>query len=124
MSDDNLLTRREFTSEWVMAVLAGAMITITGCGGDDNDNPGTNPSGQSSGNEVATFSANHGHELTITAVEITAGQALVRMTTGSSATHTHTVSLTAAQVVSIGQQQQVTVVSSTDAGHNHNVTFN
>jgi hypothetical protein len=44
MSDQNLLTRREFTVEWVLAVLAGATITITGCGGDDNNNPGTNPS--------------------------------------------------------------------------------
>jgi hypothetical protein len=33
MSDQNLLTRREFTVEWVLAVLAGATITITGCGG-------------------------------------------------------------------------------------------
>jgi len=38
------LPRREFTVEWVLAVLAGATITITGCGGDDNNNnPGTNP---------------------------------------------------------------------------------
>ena len=37
MSDQNLLTRREFTVEWVLAVLAGATITITGCGGDDNN---------------------------------------------------------------------------------------
>ena len=35
MSDQNLLTRREFTVEWVLAVLAGATITITGCGGDE-----------------------------------------------------------------------------------------
>ena len=42
MSDQILLTRREFTLDWVLAVLAGATITITGCGGDDdNSNPGT-----------------------------------------------------------------------------------
>src|SRR6185503_19844796 len=116
MSDEHLLTRRELTSGWVLAVLAGATITITGCSGDD-DNPGTNPSGHNNGNEVATFSANHGHELTITAAQISAGLAIVQMTSGASATHTHTVSLTAAQVVSIGQQQQVSVTSSTDTGH-------
>ena len=44
------------------------------------------------------------------------------LTTGNG--HTHTIALTAAQVVSIGQNQQVAVVSTTDDGHNHNVTFN
>ena len=41
MSDETLLTRREFTVESALAMLAGVTITITGCGGDDN--PTTNP---------------------------------------------------------------------------------
>ena len=39
MSDDTLLTRREFTVESALAMLAGVTITITGCGGDDNRPP-------------------------------------------------------------------------------------
>ena len=35
MSDENLLTRREFTVESALAMLAGVTITIAGCGDDD-----------------------------------------------------------------------------------------
>ena len=38
MSDENLLTRREFTVESALAMLATVTITITGCGDDNNDN--------------------------------------------------------------------------------------
>src|SRR5678816_1596743 len=63
MSDQNLLTRREFTVEWVLAVLAGATITITGCGGDDNNsNQVTNPTPQT-GDKSGVISANHGLSL-------------------------------------------------------------
>jgi hypothetical protein len=122
MSDDNLLTRREFTVEWALAVLAGATITISGCG-DDDDNPTTNPS-PSATNRVGTVSANHGHEVTITAAQITAGTALMSLQIQGSATHPHTINLTAAQVTSIGQNQRVSVDSTTDQAHNHTVTFN
>ena len=82
--------------------------------------PDTGPSGQG---EVGTISANHGHTVTISAAQITAGGAVTAtLTTGNG--HTHTIDLTAAQVVSIGQNQQVAVVSTTDDGHNHTVTFN
>jgi len=123
MSDQNLLTRREFTVEWVLAVLAGATITITGCGGDDNNsNQVTNPTPQT-GDKSGVISANHDHTVTVTGAQITAGNAVTAtLTTGNG--HTHTISLTAAQVVAIGQNQRVSGTSSTDAGHNHEVTFN
>jgi len=123
MSDQNLLTRREFTVEWVLAVLAGATITITGCGGDDNNsNQVTNPTPQT-GDKSGVISANHGHTVTVTGAQITAGNAVTAtLTTGNG--HTHTISLTAAQVVAIGQNQRVSGTSSTEAGHNHEVTFN
>ncbi|HLG60205.1 MAG TPA: hypothetical protein VI485_32990 [Vicinamibacterales bacterium] len=120
MSDENLLTRREFTLESVLAILSVATITITGCGDDDN---GTGPSPQQ-GDEVGTVSANHGHEITVRAAQITAGGALVSLDIRGGATHPHSIDLTAAQVVAIGQNQQVSVVSTTDSGHNHTVTFN
>jgi hypothetical protein len=121
MSDDNLITRREFTVEWALAILAGATITISGCG-DDDDNPTTNPSPAT--NRPGTVSANHGHEVTITAAQITAGAALMSLQIRGAATHPHTISLTAAQVTSIGQNQRVSVDSTTDEAHNHTVTFN
>ncbi len=119
MSDEHLLSRREFTVEWALAILAGATITITGCG--DDDDPGTGPSGQ--GDEVGSISANHGHAVTISGAQIAAGGAITTELTAGNG-HTHSISLTPAQVVAIGQNQQVSVTSTTDAGHNHTVTFN
>ena len=119
MSDEHLLTRREFTLESALAILAAATITITGCG-DDDDGPDNGPSGQG---EVGTISANHGHTVTLSTAQITAGGALqLTLTTGNG--HTHTIDLTAAQVVAIGQNQQVSVTSTTNDAHNHTVTFN
>ena len=120
MSDQHLLTRREFTLESALAILAAATITITGCGDDDDNDNGTGPSGQG---EVGTVSVNHGHVATITAAQITTGGALSVDIRGT-ADHPHTISLTAAQVASIGQNQQVSVVSTTDNAHNHTVRFN
>lgn len=40
------------------------------------------------------------------------------------ATHPHFIDLTAVQIVAIGQNQQVSVVSTTNDAHNHTVTFN
>jgi hypothetical protein len=52
-----------------------------------------------------------------------AGGAVVLDIQGS-ADHPHSVSLTTAEVVSIAANTRVSKVSSTDASHNHNVTFN
>jgi hypothetical protein len=123
MSDQNLLTRREFTVEWVLAVLAGATITITGCGGDDNNNsPGTNPTPQT-GDKSGVISANHGHTAIVTAATL-ASPTAVTINMRAQATHNHTLTLTAAEVTSIAANARVQKDSSTDDGHNHTVTFN
>ena len=64
-----------------MPYVAGCVITVA-CGDDNNP---SNPT--PSANINATFSANHGHELTITSAQITGGNALQLTTTGSTATH-------------------------------------
>jgi hypothetical protein len=116
-----LLSRRQFTRESVLAMLAGVTITITGCGDDDDDNP-TGPT-TSSGDFTGTVSANHGHEARVLAAQITAAGA-VNLDIRGNADHPHTVALTAAQVVQIGNRQQVVVTSTTDNAHQHTVTFN
>ena len=120
MSDQNLLTRREFTFEWALAVLAGATITITGCG--DDDDPGTSPSPQA-GDRVGVVSANHGHTAIVTAATL-ASPTSVTINMRAQATHDHTLTLTAAEVTSIAANARVEKTSSTDDGHNHTVTFN
>ena len=120
MSDQNLLTRREFTLEWALAVLAAATITITGCGGDDD--PGTGPSPQP-GDKSGVVSANHGHSAIVTAATL-ASPTSVTLHMRAQATHNHTLTLTAAEVTSIAANARVEKTSSTDDGHNHTVTFN
>ena len=125
MSEDNLLTRREFTVESAFAILSAATITITGCGGDDNNNnnsPTTNPTPQST-NRMGVISANHGHVAEVTSVQITARN-MISVNIMGQATHPHTIELTGAQLTTIGNNGQVVVTSTTDQAHNHIVTFN
>ena len=122
MSDDTLLTRREFTVESALAMLAGVTITITGCGGDDN--PTTNPTPPAT-DKTATVStdAGHSHAAVVTAAQLTAGNAISVTLTGQT-THTHTVALSQAELTQISGGTRVQKVSSNDNAHTHTVTFN
>jgi hypothetical protein len=122
MSDDNLRTRRQFTVESALAILSAATITITGCGDDDDDGPTTSPSPQPTA-RTGTISANHGHRAEVTAAQITARNTISVNIMGD-APHPHTIEVTGAQLTTIGNGGQVVVTSTTDAGHNHTVTFN
>ena len=117
MADENLLTRREFTVEWALAILSAATITIS-CSSDD---PGTGPS--NSGDRTGTISANHGHVAIVTATQLNSQNAIPVDIRGN-ATHPHLIELTVSQLQSISGGGRVSVVSSTDDGHSHTVTFN
>lgn len=100
-----------------VATWAGISVVVHACsGGGDPAAPG----GQ--GDVAGSISANHGHSVVITAAQITAAGAVVLTLTG--AAHTHTVSLTAPQVGDIGAGTQVSVTSTNDNAHTHQVTFN
>jgi len=117
-----LPTRREFTLDAALAVLAGCVVTISdGCG-----NSSTSPS--STPTDVAgVISANHNHSGTITAAQITAGSAFTLNIQGTAA-HPHTVAITQADLTSLKNRQSVTRESSSDLSatfgqHSHSVTF-
>jgi hypothetical protein len=118
MSEDNLLTRREFTLESALAILSAATITIS-CG--DDDKPSNSPTPVT--DKMGTVSANHGHQAVITSAQLTSPTSL-SLNIQFQATHNHTVDLTATEVSSIAANVQVAKVSSTDNAHNHTVTFN
>lgn len=117
MSEENLLTRREFTLESALAILSAATITIS-CGDDE---PSTTPTPTADKN--GTVSANHGHVAVITTAQLTS-PTIISLNIQGQAAHPHTVDLTAAEVTSIAANAQVTKTSSTDSAHNHTVTFN
>jgi hypothetical protein len=124
MSDENLLTRREFTVESALAMLAGVTITITGCGGDDN--PTANPSPTPSGGKTGTVSTDAGHTHSgadITAAQLTAGSA-ISLTLSNVQGHIHTVALAQTDLAQISAGTRVQKVSSNDGAHTHTVTFN
>jgi len=122
MSEDNLLTRREFTLESALAILSAATITIS-CGDDNNSSTTTPTPTPTTTDKNGTISANHGHVAVITAAQLTARNTISLNIMGQ-ATHAHIVDLTAAEVTSIGSNVQVAKVSSTDQAHSHTVTFN
>jgi predicted small lipoprotein YifL len=65
MSEDNVLTRREFTIESALAMLATVAITITGCG---DDSPPAAPTPVDRTGAVSTDN-NHTHpSVTITSL--------------------------------------------------------
>jgi hypothetical protein len=116
MSADGI-SRRDFTLQSAMAVLAGVTITVGGCG---SKSPASPTSAVTDVNGV--ISANHGHKATIQAAQITAGNALSLDIRGE-ATHPHTVALTQGQLQTLKNRQPVTTESTNDNGHTHTVTF-
>jgi hypothetical protein len=119
------LTRRTFTLDAALALLAGCVITITDACSSSNTNP-ANPS-PATADIIGVISANHGHTATLKGADITAGVALVLNIQGSAA-HTHIVSLSEANLQTLKNRQPVSKDSSNDVSatfglHLHNVTF-
>jgi hypothetical protein len=123
MSDENLLTRREFTIESALAMLAGVTITISGCGDDDNATPAPTPPPVGGKRGVVGSGPGHTHVgADITAAQLTAGNAITLTLTGSG--HTHTVALSQTDLGQISAGTRVSKTSSNVDGHTHVVTFN
>ena len=129
--DDQLLSRRQFTRESVMALLSGVVITITGCGSDSSSptapSTGGGGGGDAGGGDVGgidgTISANHGHIATVTDAQVDAGND-VSLEIRGNADHSHTVNLTGAELTQVGDGERVVVTSTNNQAHTHRVTFN
>ena len=122
---DPMLDRREFTLAAILAMLSGVTITISGCGGSSSPSTPTPTTTMppATGDKTGAISANHGHTVTITGAQLTAGgDVTLELTVGNG--HTHSVSLTGAEVVQIRGNQRVSKESTTNSGHSHTVTFN
>jgi len=114
------LTRREFTLDAALAILAGCVITIadTACGSSS-----TSPTPAAAPADVnGVIAANHGHIAVIMGAQITAGSA-VSLDIRGTATHTHTVAVSQSDLATLKNRQAVTITSTTEASHSHVVTF-
>jgi hypothetical protein len=120
---DTPLTRREFTLEAALALLAGCVITISdACGSSTSPTPVTPPA-----DITGVISANHNHVAVITGAQITAGN-VVALNIQGTAAHSHTLSITQADLTTLKNRQSVTRDSTTDNSntfglHSHTVTF-
>ncbi|MEQ1731227.1 MAG: hypothetical protein ABL982_22895 [Vicinamibacterales bacterium] len=117
------VTRRQFTVETALAMLAGVTITITGCGGDSSSGSAAGPSPQP-GSKVASVSASAGHTHTaeVTAAQLTAGNAISVDLRGGD--HTHTVDLSQTELTQISAGTRIQKESTNVQAHTHTVTFN
>lgn len=88
-----------------------------GCGSDDSGGGG----GGGSGACGADITSNHGHTLSVSQADVTAGVDKTYNIQGG-APHDHTVTLTAAHFASLAQGKSVSVTSSSAAAHDHSVT--
>jgi hypothetical protein len=114
------VTRREFTLEAALAILAGCVITISdiACGSSSTTPTPVTPPADVTG----VISANHNHVAVITGAQITAGNA-ISLDIHGTATHTHTLSISQADLTSLRNKQAITTTSSSDNSHSHTVTF-
>jgi len=120
------LSRREFTLDAALAILATCVITITeeACGSDNNT---TSPTPVN--NVTGSIATNHAtpHTVTVTAAQITAGtQVTLTLTAGqgSGASHTHSVTLTSNDLNALKTRGgTATETSTNDANHTHVCTF-
>jgi len=122
-SFEPLPTRREFTLEAALALLAGCVITVSDACGSSSTSPSQTPPSDVTG----SISANHNHTAVITGAKISEGAAYSLDIRGTAA-HPHTLSITQGQLTSLKNRQSVTVESSSDFSntfgqHSHSVTF-
>jgi 4'-phosphopantetheinyl transferase EntD len=115
------LTRREFTLDAALAILAGCVITVSDTACSKNTVQPT-PAPVAPADVTGSISANHGHAATITGAQIAAGGA-ISLDIRSSASHPHTLAISQAELATLKNRQPITSVSSTDNGHSHSVTF-
>lgn len=119
--DETTLQRREA----ILAMLAGLTVTITGCGGgggNSGNSAGTNNPTAVGGDRHGSITANHGHTAVITLAQLQAGNAVTLDIRGS-ADHNHRVELTAAEVRTLAGGGEVTKVTTSTDGHNHQINF-
>ena len=143
------MKRREFISRIAGAALATplALGAIAACGDDGDDGGGGDPSDAAVGGSDAPVGApdarppdampavldceangtnviigtNHGHSMTISAADVTAGAEKTYDLQGSSQ-HPHTVTITVADFTMLQADTMVIKTSSNDNGHTHSVT--
>jgi hypothetical protein len=123
-------SRRKFLGTLSGALVAGLVVQIIGCTGNDpvsSGSPGPGSGGdcalgKAAADRSGSISANHGHVAVVTQAVQDAGVAH-QLSIEGSAGHDHIVSLTEADIAALKAGSQVAKTSSNVGGHTHTVTF-
>jgi hypothetical protein len=138
-----VITRSQFLRIAAGGAFGSFVLLQSACGGGDDDdggdgNPADAPAGDAppvgdgpqpvdaatsclnNGTSI-TIGGNHGHELTVSMADVSAGQQRT-YDIAAAAGHPHSVTLTAAHFQMLSQNQNVTVESSTTSQHSHTIT--
>ena len=116
-----MITRKEF-----LVQLAGSGWVLGGCGGGGGGYEVAAPTpapapGTPSSCTATQIAGNHGHALAIPVADLSSAAAMTYDIRGA-ADHSHAVTFTPAQLSQLKSGSAVTVVSTTAAGHSHDVT--
>jgi hypothetical protein len=123
------LDRKEFLNLVLgMTGLGLGLTTVASCGGGSSPSSGAAGTSGSGGNACEahppsdTISANHGHTLTVSQADVTAGVLKMYSIMGTAA-HDHSVSISSNSFDTLKSGQSVMITSTTNSGHSHNVTI-
>lgn len=126
------MKRRDFLLRTGGAIFAIPVVSqLVACGDDGDggidaaqpDAAGPDAAGGVCPNGVGTtISVNHGHEIVVPRADVEAAVQATYNIQGTSP-HPHTVVVTASDFQLLAQGQSVTIVSSNDAAHTHDVTL-
>lgn len=104
--------------------LLGCSSSDSGSDPDPNPDPNPGPGGQANcvdNGTTAAIAANHGHTLSVSKADVTAGTEKTYSIQGSSA-HDHSVTVTAADFTMLQGNDSITLASTSGGGHTHSVT--
>lgn len=124
---------RKTSAGILMAIPAYLMLNCSssddggdGPGPNPNPDPDPNPDPQASCVDNGTntsISANHGHNLTVSKEDVSAGvEKTYTLSEASTDQHIHTLTLTPAQFDSLKGNNSITATSTSNGGHTHSVT--
>ncbi len=131
------MNRKTFIRKTSVGLLLGIpTVTLLGCSGsDDSSSPNPNPdptddtddvmSGDCTENGTDTsISANHGHNLTVSKEDVEAGsEKTYTLSQANTDSHIHEVTVSASHFSSLKNNEEITINSTSDAGHSHSVVI-
>ncbi len=122
------MNRKTFIKKTVGALLiALPAYSVLSCSSSSDDS-GSNNSGGGTANclqngaRASSISGNHGHSLTVSKADVTAGAEKTYSINGSSG-HAHSITVSVANFSTLKNNQQVIISSTSGNNHTHSVTI-